>query len=98
MFLVLAKLSIASSLLLLIFFYLFGFANIQMLDAGGELLVGPILSLVTLAISVLAWYQTKARTRWHKVALTLALLVLILWTSFLILIYLSYSNCPDGFC
>ena len=89
-------LSLLSTALFLLFS--FGPADTSLFDAGEELIVGPVLSLIALAIASLALLRTNTRNAWHYAAITGSTVVLVLWIGLNILFYLAYSNCPGGVC
>ena len=72
--------------------------DIFLFDSIFELIGGPIVSLIALSISVFARDRSAPRSRLQKIAVAVNGTIFVLWFAFSLLIYVAYSNCPDGVC
>lgn len=76
----------------------FGSADVQLFDAGEELIAGPVLSFTALLIAFFAYSRTNKRDSWNYAAVAVGAVILMLWFGLNVLLYLAYSNCPNGLC
>lgn len=83
---------------LTIIWYLFGFTEFALFQAGEELLYGPMVSLMALIVAVLSWVKSEKQMFWHKSSLIYGIVISVMWLGTFGLFYAAYSDCPNGVC
>ena len=78
--------------------YNFSPFDVFLFDSFAELIGGPFASLGALIIAILARRRSKSQSRLQVIAVVVNGLIFVLWFAFSLLIYVAYSNCPDGVC
>ena len=98
--LVIAKLGLFVCVISIILFIVFWFGptDLTPFEAGEELIVGPLLSLISVIISSIAYFRTNKKISWHYLSITLGTIIFLLWTGFSSVFIYAYSNCPNGVC
>jgi len=79
-------------------FYLFGFKNFSIFDGGEDMAFLPAVLLIVFIASLIACRKAEIKTHWHLGSVELSSLMLVFWSSFLILFVVAYSDCPQGLC